>query len=655
MPLLCLLFVSFFLSVTGSFCRQSDDNGENHNNFPLPKPYNDLVPWVWDAIFDENLRRVEITVVSRRICFFNESRWLRVVELFPHYSVAHFASGNPNNILVSFTSMLDFHLNMTHHHSKKTWKKKVHQKNSFDRVIGERFSCVYYAARRLSALATTEALVIQGSSAFMSSSAFQVICPVPKTIVSFDEMMLQRHFVWDDSKKMLLPRPLLKARQMTGEQGLLTATLDTARFPVCRLSQLYEELSRKNTDLIRPNVPLNEGSTNVAAGSGNQLSYLYNLSICTVTNRVSFDAAMEWIEYHRLIGIEHFFVYNTARHHITRELKRTYASYTNEGLVTLVDWPYENCAINMSSGRYLYYREKNPLFQDTLHNNEGLWTVQQGMFKPPYCLAQHAALASCYARYRKTSKYMLLIDDDEFVMTRSKDMTMGSNKHHTSLPVNPSVPWIHEKDAQTTRESLSLSLFADKYFAKHQKIGGLKFAPIVKGLCQQTLSHQVGSLPRIGTWTQGRVGEQNEGKLLLRTAMILSVTVHFFLQPEPGQKVQRQFFLMPYSEGALLHYKQPPSADGDIFGSYLDDRTKESFCSQFQQLGGFVEDLTNPVKGKLFQMYNAQNISTAPKLIRWFYKEWRATADESSPYLHSIHPVLKTALMRRITAMKKKP
>ena len=202
-------------------------------------------------------------------------------------------------------------------------------------------------------------------------------------------------------------------------------------------------------------------------------------------------------------------------------------------------------------------------------------------------------------------------------------------------------------------------------------MGGLKFAPIVKGHCQLSndqgekvsasasaydtskTSYQHVSLPRIGTWIHGRVGEQNEGKLLLRTSMILSVTVHFFLQPEPGQKVQRQFYLMPYTEGALLHYKHPPSAIGDIYGSYLDDKTRTSFCSQFQSLGGFMEGLVSPLKGTYFQMYNAQNISTAPRRLRWIYEQWRATADKTYPYLHSVHPILLTRLKRRIAMIKK--
>ena len=415
------LFRSLSLVIC-SFCRHQS---EKKISFPLPTPDNVLIPWIWDAIFDENLRRVEITVVPRLICSFNQTRWRRVVELFPQYSETHFAGGNQSNILVSFTPTLDFYLNMSQSQKKKTKEKKVYQKNTFDSMVGERFTCVFYDEGHVLELATSEALIIQGSSAFMSSSSFQVICPVPKSLSSFDEMMLQRHFVWDNNERILLRR-LTKGRRIHGDEGQLTTTVNTARFPVCRLSRLYKDLqlSRSSTDKIRTNIPSNEGSTIVT--STNRFPYLYNLSICTVTNRVNFNSAMEWIEYHRLVGVEHFFIYNTARPPVKRDLEHTYAAFTNEGLVTLIDWPYENCAINMSSGRQLYYREKNPLFVDESLSTEGYH--QQGSFKPPYCLAQHAALASCYARYRKLSKYMLLIDDDEFVVVRSRRKKTRGNE-----------------------------------------------------------------------------------------------------------------------------------------------------------------------------------------------------------------------------------
>ena len=648
---LCLPVFPFFCQ-SHSFCRL-EKKIDPQLLFPLPRPENILIPWVWDATFDDILSRVEITIVPRKLCSFNESRWHRVVELFPHYSKAHFASGNQSNILVPFTHTLDFYLNVTHKKSNTTVEKKVHQKNFFKHMIGERFICVYFAVGRVLQLAATQSFEIQGSTAFMSMSVFQVICPVPKALFSFDEMILQRTFVWDDTRRIL--RRSSKSRRIL--EGVLTVTLDTVRFPVCRLSRMYQdlqlsrqELSNRNTSFTTTKTCSDIACTNVPSpttkAKRNRLSYLYNLSICTVTNRASFVSAVEWIEYHRLVGVEHFFIYNTARR--GDDLRRIFAAYTDEFLITLVEWPYENCAINMSSGRMFHYPEKNRFYQDVRDGR----LSQQTAFKPPYCLAQAAALASCYARYRKTSKYMLLIDDDEFIVLRSR-LTIG-NKHtviNTSAVLNTS-------DSPVRK---SLHLFADEYFTKHKNLGGLKFAPIVKSFCKlakekwenghETATRFDGSLPRIGTWKHGRVGELNEGKLLLRTQMILSVAIHFFLQSEPGQKVNRQFFLVPYSEGVLLHYKHPPSAVGDIYGLNLNE-PNTSLCSEFHRWGGFFEDIARPFKGCMFIMYDDENISAAPEHVRWRYEQWRTTADEIHPYVHSIYPTLKTVLMRKITMNK---
>jgi Glycosyltransferase family 92 len=71
------------------------------------------------------------------------------------------------------------------------------------------------------------------------------------------------------------------------------------------------------------------------------------LSICAC---LGFDAPYlrEWIEFHRLVGVERFFLYNNGDRHAQRELL---ASYVEQGTVVLHDWPefppvfsaYEHC------------------------------------------------------------------------------------------------------------------------------------------------------------------------------------------------------------------------------------------------------------------------------------------------------------------------
>ncbi len=46
----------------------------------------------------------------------------------------------------------------------------------------------------------------------------------------------------------------------------------------------------------------------------------------------------EWIEYHRLVGVEKFYLYN---HFSQDNFRQMLAPYVKEGIVELIDWPYE--------------------------------------------------------------------------------------------------------------------------------------------------------------------------------------------------------------------------------------------------------------------------------------------------------------------------
>lgn len=61
----------------------------------------------------------------------------------------------------------------------------------------------------------------------------------------------------------------------------------------------------------------------------------YRFSICAIFKNES-GYLKEWIEYHRLIGVDHFYLYNCAsRDSSQKELR----PYVQKGIVTLVNWP----------------------------------------------------------------------------------------------------------------------------------------------------------------------------------------------------------------------------------------------------------------------------------------------------------------------------
>lgn len=78
----------------------------------------------------------------------------------------------------------------------------------------------------------------------------------------------------------------------------------------------------------------------------------FYVSICAIFKNESIYIK-EWIEYHKIIGINHFYLYNNFS---SDNYKMILKPYIKEGLVTLIEWPfnqgqmsaYANCAKNFS-------------------------------------------------------------------------------------------------------------------------------------------------------------------------------------------------------------------------------------------------------------------------------------------------------------------
>jgi hypothetical protein len=61
----------------------------------------------------------------------------------------------------------------------------------------------------------------------------------------------------------------------------------------------------------------------------------FNLSVCAIfKNEAPF--LKEWIEYHRLVGVDHFYLYNNGS---LDPFRKTLQPYVRQKIVTLVDWP----------------------------------------------------------------------------------------------------------------------------------------------------------------------------------------------------------------------------------------------------------------------------------------------------------------------------
>lgn len=279
----------------------------------------------------------------------------------------------------------------------------------------------------------------------------------------------------------------------------------------------------------------------------------YRLSICSATNRANRSHLVEWIEYHRMLGVEHFFLYNTAVDDIDL-LPNTLVDYVNEGLVSIIPWPFMNCVRNMAGGRWSSYE----------YNGESL------SFKSPRAISQHAALASCYSRFRHTSTYMTHIDEDEFLVFSSE---LVANTYHLSRP---------------PRDLFEL---AESVFQRHPSDVAIRFEPVIFAPCNRSNHKQLEyynaiasadtstvfhieqqyistPLPRLGVWDASYRYEPFECKLLWRTDVVAMFFVHFITMIE-DRRFKDISMTLPLSHIALLHYKYPASLAKNILESEL--------------------------------------------------------------------------------------
>lgn len=289
----------------------------------------------------------------------------------------------------------------------------------------------------------------------------------------------------------------------------------------------------------------------------------YGLSLCSATNRANRKQLVEWIEYYLLMGVEHVFIYDTSIEPHVSNLKIVLSDYIEEGIVSVIEWHYMNCVRGMASGRSIVFIENS-----TTHH-----------FAAPKPISQNAALASCYVRFKHTSKYIIHVDDDEF-------MVFSSNAMKSYIGSNNTIETLLD--------------FADAAFSKHPDSGALVFLPIMYYPCNATIgiehlvnnsinysyiknrneqSYQDTPLPRLGVWSNWVPFFEYERKLLLRTETIGMFYVHYVSLYEFGPWRTRDStsdLILPLDVGVILHYKFPYQLSKRVFGAVM-PITKDSY------------------------------------------------------------------------------
>lgn len=80
----------------------------------------------------------------------------------------------------------------------------------------------------------------------------------------------------------------------------------------------------------------------------------YNICICGIFKDEA-PFLREWIEYHEMIGVEHFWLYNN---NSRDNYKEVLEPYIQRGLVSLIDWPYNQAQMKAYKDFYDRYRHE---------------------------------------------------------------------------------------------------------------------------------------------------------------------------------------------------------------------------------------------------------------------------------------------------------
>lgn len=126
----------------------------------------------------------------------------------------------------------------------------------------------------------------------------------------------------------------------------------------------------------------------------------YNLSICAIFKNET-KYLKEWIEYHRLVGVDHFYLYNNNSFDRSTEVLRP---YIKQNIVTLTSWP--DCLGNVPEEKAY------------------LWALS----------TQISAFENAILLRAKETKWMVIVDVDEFLIPIAGDRLTDILERHREEP-----------------------------------------------------------------------------------------------------------------------------------------------------------------------------------------------------------------------------
>ena len=581
-------------------------------SYPYGFPETPYLPWVWDAVFDPINREISVYAMSPQVCSFNKTYWLELVDMFPMFK-HQLADGLESNINIP-------------HDAKNIYSHQIKKRLDEPDLRG-RLLCEFYSintdGNRNQTYTVNAGVFLNHPFSFSSTN---IVCP------------LDSFYKGDQSFMQIDNHLRLRFQRIISTQNQELKKIHR------RNNQNYKEYitvpikvhvsENHKWPITKPHAP---GKIVLEPLSLPSITYKHDLSVCTANDRVDREMLVEWIEYHLLVGVSHFYVYDTSirklSKRVSKSLKDVLSDYISEGIVTVVEWHYDNCAKKFASGRQFVHMHPS--------HDKGR-SGQPNGFQPPRPVAQYAALASCYGRFRRNSKYMAHIDEDEFLVVPTNVKPFANNqnsqqKYFTNQGIaGPSKEYIGPDQADeskrlATNKYTSVVEYADSIFRldKYRDYSAISFNPVEFSPCHvaslmegefemdhpnnlnsalHTLSKNVTSknvltlengqmyynynylfkkyrqqqamrnndkslisrsTPRMSSWITYENGPRWEGKLLMRTEAVRSFFIHYVLQKEVTWSSKEVYFTQPY-EAALSHYRPPGFLSGSLYtGKFL--------------------------------------------------------------------------------------
>lgn len=268
---------------SSSFCTASASA-----SFPTTPPDAPNLPWVWDIVYDPNRLVIEFTSVSRHACKVNITKWQEITKMFPEFR-DQLADGDVSNVLATAgeESRFDF----------------IGKRRPKQGILGKTVICVYKSSKNDLIVERLRSHVVYSARAWADVGPLLIRCPVP-TALRYPNSFVTRF------DRIAIEREPPSAVAAVGWKN------STPTLPFCSVPFISNSDERK-----------------------------YKLSMCTTAQRPKRKHLIEWIEYHLLIGFQHFFIYDTGKvdESIANELEASLNDYIDEGFVTIVPWPYQNC------------------------------------------------------------------------------------------------------------------------------------------------------------------------------------------------------------------------------------------------------------------------------------------------------------------------